>query len=242
MSEPILQMKNISKVFPGVQALKDVHLDVYKGKVHALMGENGAGKSTLMKVLIGIHPPTEGEVYLKGKKVSFANTKAAIDMGISMIHQELSPVYHRSIGENIWLGREPTKGILKLIDHKKLYADTEALLKDLEIDLDPRTKMVELSVANMQIIEIAKAISYNAEIIIMDEPTSAITEKEVHHLFKMVQRLKEDNAAIIYISHKMSEIFDIADEVTVLRDGEYIGTKDVANIDQNSLIKMMVGR
>lgn len=237
----ILEMKNITKEFPGVKALKGVTLQIKPGEVHGLVGENGAGKSTLMKCLNGIYPQTSGDIYFNGKLVKNYNTRDAINMGISMIHQELSPIEHRSIMENIWLGREPLKAF-GLVDHKKMFNQTKELLDRLELDVEPDTHMVELTVAKMQMVEIAKAISYDAKLIIMDEPTSALTNKEVEQLFKIIKRLKEEGKAIIYISHKLEEIFTICDRVTVLRDGEYIGTKDKEDLDVPTLIKMMVGR
>lgn len=238
----LLEMKNIIKEFPGVKALDNVELKIKPGTVHSLMGENGAGKSTLMKILIGIHPPTNGTITYKGKEVVISNTNKALNMGISMIHQELSPVLHRTIMENIWLGREPVKGPLKLVDHKKMYDLTKELLKDLDLKLDPKEKMANLTVAKMQMIEIAKAVSYNSDIVIMDEPTSALTDREVEHLFRIIQRLRDQGKAIIYISHKMDEIFRISDEVTVLRDGQYIGTYPAEELDTSKLISLMVGR
>ncbi len=238
----LLEMKNITKVFPGVKALDNVELKIKPGTVHSLMGENGAGKSTLMKILIGIHPPTKGTIIYKGKEVVFENTTKALNMGISMIHQELSPVLHRTIMENIWLGREPVKGPLRLVDHKQMYDMTKELLKDLDLDLDPKEKMANLTVAKMQMIEIAKAVSYNSDIVIMDEPTSALTDREVEHLFRIIERLRNQGKAIIYISHKMDEIFRISDEITVLRDGTYIGTYLAEELDTNKLISLMVGR
>jgi methyl-galactoside transport system ATP-binding protein/inositol transport system ATP-binding protein len=237
----ILVMKDIVKTFPGVKALKGVALDVKYGEIHALMGENGAGKSTLMKCLIGIHPQTSGQIYFEDKLIENYSTSDALKMGIAMIHQELSPVEHRSIMENIWLGREP-KNKLGLIDHKKMYEMSKDVLKLIDYYVDPKTLMSALTVANMQMIEIAKALSYNAKLIIMDEPTSALTNKEIEQLFSIMRRLKESGKSIIYISHKLEEIFEIADRVTVYRDGQYIGTKEVSNIKSPELIKMMVGR
>ncbi len=237
----ILEVKNITKVFPGVQALKGVNLAIKPGEVHGLVGENGAGKSTLMKCLIGIHSQTDGSIYFNGNLVQNYSTSEALRMGISMIHQELSPIEHRSIMENIWLGREPLKGF-GLVDHKKMYDQTKELLERLELYVEPDTLMVELTVAKMQMVEIAKAISYDAKLIIMDEPTSALTNKEVEQLYKIIRRLKEEGKAIIYISHKLDEIFTICDRVTVLRDGEYIGTKNIEDLDIPTLIRMMVGR
>ena len=237
----VLIMEHISKSFPGVKALNDVQLTVRRGTVHALMGENGAGKSTLMKVLIGMYIPEEGEITFQGKKVKIENTQQALRMGISMIHQELSPEPYMTVAENIYLGREPL-GRLKLIDKKKMIADTRALLNRLEINIDPNTVMRNLSVANTQMVEIAKAISYDSSLIIMDEPTSAITEREVAHLFKIIRTLKEKGVAIIYITHKMDEVFQIADDITVFRDGRHISTVPAIETDRNSLIAMMVGR
>ena len=237
----ILVMENISKSFPGVQALSDVHLTVRKGTVHALMGENGAGKSTLMKVLIGIYIPESGAITFQGKSVQIANTEMALKLGISMIHQELSPVPYMTVAENIYLGREPL-GRFGLIDKRKMIADTKALLNRLEINVDPSAIMKSLSVANTQMVEIAKAISYDSSLIIMDEPTSAITEREVAHLFRIIRSLKEKGVAIIYITHKMDEVFQIADEITVFRDGKHIATVPAGQTDKNSPIAMMVGR
>lgn len=239
--DAILVMEHISKAFPGVQALDDVQLTVRRGTVHALMGENGAGKSTLMKVLIGMYTPDSGTIGFHGKPVQIPNTETALKLGVSMIHQELSPVPYMSVAENIFLGREPL-GRFGFIDKRKLIADTQALLDRLEIHIDPSTIMRELSVANTQMVEIAKAISYDASLIIMDEPTSAITEREVAHLFRMIRSLKEKGVAIIYITHKMDEVFQIADEITVFRDGKHIATVPAAETNKNNLIAMMVGR
>ena len=239
--EYILEMENIWKQFPGVLALKEVSLRIAKGSVHALMGENGAGKSTLMKVLMGIYQPDNGEIRLHGQAVAFANTHAALHKGISMIHQELSSVPHMTVAENIWLGREP-RNRFGLISHPEMREMTKQLLEQLEIRISPDTLMSSLSVTNRQMVEIAKAISYDSEIIIMDEPTSAITEQEVAHLFRIIRELKARNVSIIYITHKMDEVFEISDQITVLRDGRYIGTDDAKALDKSSLISMMVGR
>lgn len=238
----ILKMEGISKSFPGVKALDNVDFKVKKGTVHALMGENGAGKSTLMKILNGIYSSDTGTIIFKGKRVKFNSPYDAIKAGISMIHQELSPIPYMTIAENIFLGREPSIGKTGLVKDGEMLEKTKRLLKDLEIDLDPKSLMIDLTIANMQMVEIAKAISYNSELIIMDEPTSAISEKEVEHLFKMIRSLKEKGVSIIFISHKLDEVFKIADEVTVLRDGQYIGTEPLENLSKEKLIKMMVGR
>ncbi len=238
--EYILEMHDIVKEFPGVRALKGVHLKVRPGTVHTLMGENGAGKSTLMKCLIGIQKPTSGKMMFKGEEICFHNTLSAMNAGISMIHQELSPVPERSVCENVWMGREPRRGIV--VDHKKMRKDTLELFAKLNLDLDPDEKMGNLTVAKMQMVEIAKAVSFNSSIVIMDEPTSALTETEVEHLFKIIADLKAKNVAIIYISHKMDEIFRISDDITIYRDGEFIATEKAEALDIDKVITLMVGR
>lgn len=240
----VLEMNDISKEFPGVKALDDVTLKVRPGTVHALMGENGAGKSTLMKCLFGIYKQDSGVIVLNGQKVDINSSKNALDLGISMIHQELLSVPYRSIMENIWLGRFPmySVGPFKLVDHKKMYNDTEKLFEELQIDLKPDTLVKDISVSKNQLMEIAKAVSYNSKVIIMDEPTSSLTENEVEHLFKMIRELKERGVAIIYITHKVDEIPRIADEVTVMRDGKIVGTWPVSEITTDMMIARMVGR
>lgn len=240
MGEYVLEMLDIVKEFPGVRALKGVKLQVKPGTVHALLGENGAGKSTLMKCLIGIYQKNSGTIIFKGKEVHFLNTYAALSSGISMIHQELSPVPARKVSENVWLGREPKKGLF--VDHAKMRRDTRALFERMEVEIDPDALMGSLTVAQMQMVEIVKAVSYDSEIVIMDEPTSSLTEVEVGHLFRIIRQLKEAGVAVIYISHKMDEIFQICDEITTLRDGEYISTDSVDSIDIKTLIAKMVGR
>ncbi|EGO65033.1 sugar ABC transporter ATP-binding protein [Acetonema longum] len=240
----LLEMNHISKEFPGVKALDNVTLKVRAGTVHALMGENGAGKSTLMKCLFGIYRQDAGEIVLNGQKMDIRDSKVALDNGISMIHQELHPVPHRNIMENIWLGRFPVKGFgpFQLIDEKKMYQDTTELLKELEIDIDPYALVRNLSVSKIQSLEIAKAVSYNAKVIIMDEPTSSLTGNEVEQLFKIIGDLKRRGVAIIYISHKIEEILQISDEVSVMRDGKYIGTWPAAELSTDMIITKMVGR
>ncbi len=239
--EYILEMENISKSFPGVKALSEVQLRVRPGTVHALMGENGAGKSTLMKVLIGIYNADSGSITFKGQKVTIDRPETALNMGISMIHQELSPIPYMAVAENIFLGREPL-GKAGLIDKRRMIANTRELLSRLEINLSPTALMKDLSVANTQMVEIAKAISYDSNLIIMDEPTSAITDREVAQLFKMIAALKAKGVAIIYITHKMDEVFKIADDITVFRDGRHIATVRATETSRNQLIAMMVGR
>ena len=242
MSEnDILLMENISKSFPGVKALSDVNLTVRKETIHALMGENGAGKSTLMKILDGIYTPDSGQITFQGQPVTIDNTHTALKLGISMIHQELSPIPYMTAAENIFLGREPL-GRLGLIDKRKMNADTKTLLHRLEININPASLMKDLSVANTQMVEIAKAISYDSSLIIMDEPTSAITEREVAHLFSMIRSLKAKGVTIIYITHKMDEVFQIADDITVLRDGKHVATVTATQTNKVRLITMMVGR
>ncbi|OQP06162.1 D-xylose ABC transporter ATP-binding protein [Geobacillus sp. 46C-IIa] len=238
----VLEMIDITKEFPGVKALDRVQLRVKRGTVHALMGENGAGKSTLMKILIGIYTPDQGKIMFDGEELKVSTIKQALDKGISMIHQELSPVPNMTVAENIFLGREPSYPFVGWVKMKELIKKTRQLFEQLEIDIDPNAKMADLSIANMQMVEIAKAISYNSKLIIMDEPTSAITEKEVHHLFHIIRSLKKEGVSIIYITHKMDELEQITDEVTVLRDGKYIGTKSSHQISRDELIQMMVGR
>lgn len=238
-----LEMKHIYKSFPGVKVLEDVTLNVRPGEVHALMGENGAGKSTLMKILMGMYKEDQGEVCFQGEKLTVKNPRDAMTKGISMIHQELNTLLDQEVAENVFVGRELTKkrGI-RIVDRAGMRRECEAYFKEMEIDIDPRAIMRSLSVAQMQLVEIVKAISVNSRIIIMDEPTSAITEREAAILFKQIERLKRQGVAIIYISHKMDEIFRIADTITVLRDGQFIGTKPAASLDEDELISMMVGR
>jgi len=236
----LLEMKAIEKSFNTVKVLHGVDFMLRKGTVHALMGENGAGKSTLMKVLAGIHKCDSGTVSIMGEKIDITSPRHAQELGVAMIHQELSPIPEMTVAENIYLGREPKKGMF--LDYAAMYSDTEKLLASLKVQINPKAIVGSLKVADQQLIEIAKAISLNAEIIIMDEPTSAITNKEVENLFAIIQDLKDHGKGIIYISHKMDEIFRISDDITVLRDGVYVNTWKAADIDNNTLIKNMVGR
>ena len=236
----VLEMENITKEFPGVKALDNVQLKLKPGTVHALMGENGAGKSTLMKCLFGIYEKDTGKILLDGVEVNFKSTKEALENGVSMVHQELNQVLQRNVLDNIWLGRYPMKGFF--VDEKKMYNDTINIFKDLDIKVDPRKKVADLPIAERQMIEIAKAVSYKSKVIVMDEPTSSLTEKEVDHLFKIIKKLKESGVGIIYISHKMEEIKMISDEITILRDGKWISTNDVSKISTEQIISMMVGR
>lgn len=240
-NEYILEMKKITKTFPGVKALDEVDFNLKPGTVHTLMGENGAGKSTLMKCLVGIYEKDSGQILLDGEEVEFNNTLDAMNSGISMIHQELSPVLDRTVADNVWLGKYPLKNGI-IIDHKKMRKECIELFERLDLDLDPDVKMRTLTVAKMQMVEIAKALMNDSKIIVMDEPTSALTENEVEHLFKMIANLKKDNIAVIYISHKMDEIFQISDELTVFRDGTFVSTGPVSEYTTDSLITDMVGR
>ncbi|MGL4947117.1 MAG: galactose/methyl galactoside ABC transporter ATP-binding protein MglA [Cetobacterium sp.] len=240
MEKFLLEMTEISKSFPGVKALDKVNLKIRPQTVHALMGENGAGKSTLMKCLFGIYSKDEGKILLDGKEVNFISAKDALENGVSMVHQELNQVLQRTVMDNVWLGRYPLKGIF--VDHKKMYEDTSKIFKELEIDVDPKAKVSTLSVSQMQMIEIAKAFSYNSKVIVMDEPTSSLTEKEVGHLFKIIKKLTDRGCAVVYISHKMEEIKEICDDITILRDGQWVATKSLDGVSTDEIIGMMVGR
>ena len=237
----LLEIVNVSKGFPGVVALDNVQLRVRAGSVLALMGENGAGKSTLMKIIAGIYQPDTGQIRLRGKPVTFDTPLAALQSGIAMIHQELNLMPHMSIAENIWIGREQLNGF-HMVNHREMHRCTAALLERLRINLDPEETVGNLSIAERQMVEIAKAVSYDSEVLIMDEPTSAITETEVAHLFSIIADLRAQGKGIIYITHKMNEVFSIADEVAVFRDGAYIGLQRADSMDGDSLISMMVGR
>lgn len=238
--EILLEMNNISKEFPGVKALDNVQLKVRRGTVHALMGENGAGKSTLMKCLFGIYKKDQGEILLEGKTIDFVNPKDALENGVSMVHQELNQVLQRNVMDNIWLGRYPKKGLF--VDEEKMYEDTKKIFDELEIGTDPKAKVRQLSVSEMQMLEIAKAVSYNSKVLVMDEPTSSLTEKEVAHLFRIMNKLRDRGCGIIYISHKMEEILAISDEVTIMRDGQWISTNYAKDLTTDKIINMMVGR
>ena len=237
----LLRMVDITKTFPGVKALDHVSLEVKAGTVHALMGENGAGKSTLMKCLFGIYNKDEGHIYLEGKEVNFKSSKEALDNGVAMVHQELNQALKRSVMDNIWLGRYPkTLGVA--VNERKMYKDTKAIFDELGIDVDPKRIMSTMPVSQRQMVEIAKAVSYNSKIIVFDEPTSSLTEEEVEHLFKIINMLRDRGVGIIYISHKMAEIKRISDEITVMRDGTWVATRPAAELEMAQIIKLMVGR
>lgn len=244
-SRLLLEMTGISKSFPGVKALDKVSLSVRPGTVHALMGENGAGKSTLMKCAFGLYHPDEGEIRIDGELVRLENPREAMDRGISMIHQELQPIRTQNVMENIWVGRYPYRkiGPIPWVNEKKMYEDTKALMDELGIrEIDPRCLVGELSVSHCQLLEIARAVSYGAKVIIMDEPTSSLTEVETELLFVIIEKLTAQGVAIIYISHKIDEILRIADEVTIMRDGRLVGCWPAAELDTNLIVSRMVGR
>ena len=237
----LLKMVDITKTFPGVKALDHVSLTVEKGTVHALMGENGAGKSTLMKCLFGIYGKDDGHIYLNGEEIDFKSSKEALDNGVAMVHQELNQALKRSVMDNIWLGRYPKiAGIA--VDERKMYKDTMAVFKELEIDVDPHRIMSTMPVSQRQMVEIAKAVSYNSKVIVFDEPTSSLTEEEVEHLFKIINMLRDRGVGIIYISHKMAEIKRISDYITVMRDGQWVATERAEDLEMADIIRLMVGR
>ena len=238
----LLRMVDISKSFPGVKALDNVSLNVHKGTVHALMGENGAGKSTLMKCLFGIYAKDGGHIYLDGKEIDFKSSREALDNGVAMVHQELNQALKRSVMDNIWLGRYPTILGGLAVNEKKMYEDTMAVFEELGINVDPHRIMSTMPVSQRQMVEIAKAVSYNSKVIVFDEPTSSLTEEEVEHLFKIINMLRDRGVGIIYISHKMAEIKRISDYITVMRDGQWVATERAEDLEMNDIIRLMVGR
>lgn len=237
----LLQMTNICKEFPGVKALDNVSLTVKRGTVHALMGENGAGKSTLMKCLFGMYQKDAGKIELEGKEINFKNSKEALDNGVAMVHQELNQALKRSVMDNIWLGRYPKVGGV-MVNESKMYKDTVQVFKDLGINVDPHRIMSTMPVSQRQMVEIAKAVSYNSKVIVFDEPTSSLTEQEVEHLFEIINMLRDRGVGIIYISHKMAEIKRISDEITIMRDGTWIATRPADELSMDDIIRLMVGR
>lgn len=240
-AEFLLEVDDVRKEFPGVVALDNVKFKLKRGTVHALMGENGAGKSTLMKIVAGIYTPDSGSFKLRGQDIRLKNPLDALENGIAMIHQELNLMGPMTVAENIWIRREPTNRF-GIINHGEMRQRTEELFTRLNIDIDPTVEVRSLSVASRQMVEIAKAVSFNSDVLIMDEPTSALTEREVDHLFQIIRALKADGKGIIYITHKMNELFEIADEVSVFRDGKYIATKLSTEVTRDEIIRMMVGR
>ena len=241
MSEYLLEMKNISKSFPSVKALDGVTLKIRAGSVHALMGENGAGKSTLMKCLFGIYNLDGGEIILNGKKVLFRGPKDALEQGVAMVHQELNQALKRSVADNLWLGRYP-KALGFITREREMRRRTVEIFSELEINVDPAKIMSEMSVSERQMVEIAKAVSYDARIIVLDEPTSSLNDREVEHLFRIIEKLKARGCGIVYISHKMEEILRISDDVSIMRDGKLIATEPAADMSIDKIIRLMVGR
>ncbi|MCM3729195.1 sugar ABC transporter ATP-binding protein [Neobacillus cucumis] len=240
-SNYLLEMKAISKYFPGTKALSNVNLFVEKGEVHSLVGENGAGKSTLMKIIGGVHQSEEGEIFFEGKKVNFQNPKGSQEVGIGLVHQELSLCPHMTVAENIFIGRLPKKKST-MVDYKSLYKKCQEVLDIFKVNFKPNQIVATLNIAEQQIVEIAKAISLNCKLLILDEPTSSLTQPEAEVLFEIVEMLKNNGVSILYISHRMEEIFRICDKITILRDGEYIGTVKTTDITENQIVNMMVGR
>jgi inositol transport system ATP-binding protein len=241
VSHPLFELCHVSKAFPGVAALDDVSLELRRGTVHALMGENGAGKSTLMKIVAGVCPPDAGELRLEGRSVRFDSPRAALAHGIAMIHQELNLMPSMSVAENIWIRREPVNA-LRLVRHGELNRRTRALLERLAVDIDPRAEVATLSIAMRQMVEIARALSYESRLLIMDEPTSALTEREAERLFALIRDLKSQGVGIFYVTHRMEELSAICDEISVLRDGRHVGSGTPGELSREQLIRMMVGR
>ena len=244
MAEYLLELRGVSKSFPGVKALDNVSLALRPGTVHALMGENGAGKSTLMKCLFGIYKMDAGEIYMNGQKIQVDNPDEAMKLGIAMVHQELQPVPARSVAENLFLGRFPVKkiGPIQMIDHKKMYEDTAYWLHEVKMDFDPKAMLGDLSIGQMQSVEIAKAVSHQAKVVIFDEPTSSLSDNEVEALFRIMNDLRDKGVAMVYISQKMDEIKRIADDITIMRDGTYVGTWPASELTTDQIIAKMVGR
>ena len=242
MEQPaLLEMRDITKEFPGVKALDGVSLTVRPGTVHALMGENGAGKSTLMKCLFGIYAKNSGTIILDGKEVDFKNSKEALENGVAMVHQELNQALTRSVMDNLWLGRYPKTGGI-MVSESTMRKRTREVFEELDVHVDPKAIMSTLPVSQRQMVEIAKAVSYNAKVIVFDEPTSSLTEAEVEHLFRIINKLRDRGVAMVYISHKMEEILQISDEVTIMRDGKWIATENAKDLTTDKIIQLMVGR
>ncbi|EGG35869.1 sugar ABC transporter ATP-binding protein [Paenibacillus sp. HGF5] len=242
MSEWLIQMEGIMKEFPGVLALNNCRFDLRAGEVHALMGENGAGKSTLMKILTGVYQKDAGTIEFKGRPVELSNPKVAQDVGISMIHQELNLAPDLTVAQNIFIGREPRRKLRLFLDDRALHRQVKELFERMGLDMDPSIKVSELTVAKQQMVEIAKALSYNADVLVMDEPTAALSETEIEDLFRIIRQLRENGVGIVYISHRMDEIKRITDRITVMRDGQYIDTVSTAEVTTQDIISKMVGR
>jgi len=241
-AKPLVELRRVEKFFPGVHALSNAHLDLYAGEVHAVMGENGAGKSTLMKILTGVYQPDSGEIVVEGRPVNVPGPRAAQELGIGIIHQELYLMNHMTAAQNIYIGREPRRGFGMFVDEARLNADAKALFKRMKINIDPADEVGHLTVARQQLVEIAKALSFNSKVLIMDEPTSALNDTEVEHLFAIIADLKAHGVGIVYITHKMDEVKRIADRVTIMRDGETVATLDAKATPIETIISLMVGR
>ena len=237
----LLRAEGITKRFAGMTALDKVQLTVYPGKVNVLLGENGAGKSTLVKIIAGVYTRDEGDIWLDGQKVEFTNVREAQKAGVSIIHQELNMLPERTVAQNIFLGREPVKAA-GIVDYKKMAEESKKLLDNLGLDLNPNTLVKNLSIAQQQMVEVTKALSFNLKLLIMDEPTSSLTKKEIDKLFEIVDRLKAQGIGIIYISHRMDELLRVGDQITIMRDGEYIDCVDTKNADMDEIVSKMVGR
>jgi ribose transport system ATP-binding protein len=242
MAEAIVVMEGIEKTFPGVHALSNCRYDLFPGEVHALVGENGAGKSTLMKILAGVYQKDAGRFLYKGKDVLIPNPRAAQHLGISIIHQELNLMQHLTAAQNIFVGREPRQGFALLLDEKGMNDKARELFKMLHLDLDPRTKVMDLVVARQQMVEIAKALSFNSEVLIMDEPTAALNIEEIEELFRIIRHLRDRGVGVAYISHRLEELKQISDRITVMRDGKYVDTRRTTEVEVGEIISMMVGR
>jgi len=242
MDENLVLMQGIDKSFPGVHALDHCQFELRAGEVHALVGENGAGKSTMMKILAGIYAKDSGEIRYRGKPVEIPSPKAAQDLGISMIHQELNLMNHLTVAQNIFIGREPRKGVRFWLDEKKINEQTEQLFERMHLKLDPRTRVADLTVAKQQMVEIAKALSFNSEVLVMDEPTAALTDSEIEDLFRFIRKLRAEGVGVVYISHRLEELKQISDRITVMRDGRYIETLPTAETPIDKIISLMVGR
>lgn len=242
MDNVLLLMEGIDKTFPGVRALDQAQFELRAGEVHALVGENGAGKSTLMKVLAGVYNKDAGHIRYQGKEVEIPNPRAAQALGISMIHQELNLMPHLTLAQNVFIGREPRQGVRFMLAEKQINAQTQALFDSMHLKLDPRTRVADLTVATQQMVEIAKALSFDSQVLIMDEPTAALTEAEIAELFRTIRQLRDKGVGIVYISHRLEELKQIADRITVMRDGRYVGTEDAQTIAIDRIISMMVGR
>ncbi len=242
MDEVLVKMEGIDKSFPGVRALIDAQFELRAGEVHALVGENGAGKSTLMKILAGIYSRDDGQIFYQGQAVEIPTPRAAQNLGVSMIHQELNLMPHLTLAQNVYVGREPRRAVRFILDENKINEQTEALFQSMHLQLNPRTKAADLTVAKQQMVEIAKAISFDSQVLIMDEPTAALTEAEIEELFRTIRQLRSEGVGIVYISHRLEELKLISDRITVMRDGRYVDTVDAAATPIEQIISMMVGR